>query len=330
MSNLTTVAGIDISKDSFDVCIKTEEEKSLSNQKFVYDPAGMQQAALLLINAGCSRAVMEATGPYYMRLAISLHQNGLSVCVVNPLVIRRYAQMQLKRTKTDKADAAIIAGYAIDQCKKLQAWNPPKAYLVRLSQLSSLRDGLVKHQTALKNQQAAFLASGTVDPEEALLLTQLVTDTKQRINEVEQRMQTIIETEQPELKDRLISIPGFGKKTALMLIMISGGFTRFSNYRQLIAYIGLAPRAYDSGTTIKGRARVCKMGMSRIRAMLYVCAWSAKRYNVGCKALYDRLLEKNKPRRVALIAVANKLLKQAFAIATHNRYYDPNLIPYKP
>jgi transposase len=330
MSNLTTFAGIDISKDTFDVCIKTAENNTICSFKTAYDAQGMQQTASRLADAGCAWAVMEATGPYYLRLATALRQSGLQVCVVNPLVIRRYAQMQLSRTKTDKADAAIIADYAINQSRKLKVWNPSEPHLIRLGQLSALLDRLIKHRTALKNQQGAFQCSGTIEEQDQLFMAQILEEVEQRISQTEQKMQAIVAAAQPELAERLTSIPGLGKKTALMLILISGGFTRFKDYRQLIAYIGLAPRAYDSGTTVKGKARVCKMGMSRIRAMLYVCAWSAKRYNAGCRAIYERLVEKGKPKRLALIAVVNKLIKQAFAIATKNRYYDPDFTPYKP
>src|SRR5690606_4528270 len=90
------------------------------------------------------------------------------------------------------------------------------------------------------------------------------------------------------------------------------------------SYIGLSPRIYESGTSVKGRSRICKMGMSRIRAMLYVCAWSAKKINKACKELFERLVEKGKAKKLALIAVANKLLKQAFAIANKNIFYTEN------
>jgi transposase len=122
----------------------------------------------------------------------------------------------------------------------------------------------------------------------------------------------------------LESIPGMGKKTAMMLIVLSGGFNRFDDYRKLSSYIGLSPRIFESGTSVKGKARLCKMGMARIRAMLYICSWSAKRYNKACKALYERLLLKGKAKKLALIAVANKLLKQAFAIATKQIDYNEN------
>ena len=107
----------------------------------------------------------------------------------------------------------------------------------------------------------------------------------------------------------------------MMLIVLTGAFTKFSNAKQLSSYFGLSPRIFESGTSVKGKARITKMGMSKIRAMLYVCAWSAKRCNTACKELYDRLVAKGKSKRLALIAVANKLLKQAFAIATKKEYY---------
>jgi transposase len=126
------------------------------------------------------------------------------------------------------------------------------------------------------------------------------------------------------LLSSLESIPGLGKKTAIMLIVASGGFSRFSNYRKLISYIGLSPRIYESGISVKGKARICKLEMPRLRAMLYVCAWSAKRYNKTCCQLYERLLAKGKVKKLALIAVVNKLLKQAFAISTNHTLYNEN------
>ena len=114
----------------------------------------------------------------------------------------------------------------------------------------------------------------------------------------------------------------------MALIVLSGGFTKFENAKQLCSYIGLSPRIFESGTSVRGKSRICKMGMSRIRAMLYVCAWSAKKCNKACKEFYNRLIEKGKPKKVALIAVANKLLKQAFAIAKSDNYYSENSLNF--
>jgi len=124
--------------------------------------------------------------------------------------------------------------------------------------------------------------------------------------------------------NQLKSIPGMGSKTSLLLIVISGGFSKFNNHKQLASYVGISPRIFESGTSVKGKSKICKMGMSKIRALLYMCAWSAKRCNETCKALYDRLVEKGKSKKLALIAVVNKLLKQAFAIATKKILFSEN------
>ena len=112
----------------------------------------------------------------------------------------------------------------------------------------------------------------------------------------------------------LSSIPGIGRKTAAMLLLFYGGFRRVDNYRQLIAKAGLSPREFTSGTSVRGRVKITKMGGGLIRSKLFMCSFSAKKSNAACKALYERLLAKGKNGKLALIAVSNKLLKQAFAI----------------
>lgn len=103
----------------------------------------------------------------------------------------------------------------------------------------------------------------------------------------------------------------------------------FGNYRQVISYLGMCPRVYESGTSVHGKAKICKMGLGSIRKKLYMCALSARKCNPACKALYDRLVEKGKAAKLALIAVANKLLKQAFAILKNQTTFDKNHVSDK-
>ncbi|WP_400194356.1 transposase, partial [Hymenobacter sp. B81] len=109
----------------------------------------------------------------------------------------------------------------------------------------------------------------------------------------------------------LTSIPGIGRKTAALLLLFAGGFTRFNKHRQLIAKAGPCPHGYQSGSSVRGQTRISKLGGGLIRSKLYMCSWSACRANAGCKALYERLMAKGKHKKLALIAVCNKLLKQA-------------------
>lgn len=264
---------------------------------------------------------MEATGPYYLRLASWLYQNGFKVSVINPLVIRRFCQMKLIRAKTDKADARMIALYG--KTEKPAAWEPHANYIMKLQQLDSLTDLLIKTRTALQNQLHAFQATGLIDTFSRSLLKQEIRHITRKLEKIELQVIALVEQHHKEMLENLTSIPGIGRKTAVALITISAGFKRFNHHKQLSAYIGITPRIYESGTSVKGRASICKLGMSRIRASLYVCAWAARKCNEACKLLYERLVAKGKAKNLALIAVANKLVKQAFAIATNGSRYQP-------
>lgn len=126
------VVGIDISKKTFDVALP-HKERYLSEQ-YSNDVKGFKQLAEALPPG--AHCVMEASGPYYLRLATYLHLQGIKVSVVNPLVIKRFSQMRLLRAKTDKADAKMIAEYG--KAENPERWDPPQQYILELQQLQSL------------------------------------------------------------------------------------------------------------------------------------------------------------------------------------------------
>lgn len=316
MANLNIFAGIDISKDFFDITLLSDGTIIYSG-RFTNDPDGFTKLCSVL--QPDTHCVMEATGPYYLRLACWLHKEGFTVSVVNPLVIRRFAQMQLRRVKTDKADAAIIVAYGA--MHQPQAWSPPAQYLVTLQQLDAMREKVITHLTALSNQREAFTSGGMMDKEIKTLQNKMIRHHQKMLQQLDDKIEGIIMQHHKEMLTNLTTIPGIAKKTASVLIRVTGGFTRFQNVKQLCAYIGMSPRVYESGTSIKGKARICKLGMSKVRSILYVCAWTAKRCNKACAELYERLVSKGKAKKLALVAVANKLLRQAFAIATTNKPY---------
>jgi transposase len=313
--------GIDISKESFDVAISRNQK--YDHYKFSNDPSGFRQLVRLLDKTS-HWCVMEASGPYYQKLAVYLQQKGISLSVVNPLVIRRFCQMRLVKAKTDKKDAVMIAAYG--QTEKPKAWKADETYLLELKQMQAYMEQLVKSKTGFIRQMEAFKQSPVLNKEVSKGIEKMIKTTEKQIQEVEQKMEAIIREHHGHMFEQLKSIPGLGKKTSLLLIAISGGFTKFNNAKQLSSYVGLSPRIFESGTSVKGKVRICKMGMSRVRAMLYVCSWSAIRCNKACKDLYDRIAAKGKAKQVALIAVANKLLKQAYALATKNEFYKTEII----
>jgi len=318
MQTQTHYTGIDISKSFFDVALLQAD--CYTYHKFSNNRDGFK--GLLKILPSDSRVVMEASGPYYLRLACFLHDQGITVSVINPLVIRRFSQMRMSRAKTDKKDAKMIAEYGIMEQPVL--WQKPEQHIITLQQTEALLSRLQAEHTALSNQLESFDSSGMLTKQLRMEISRELLHKSGLIKKLNGQMEEIAQAHYSDMLANLESIPGMGKKTAMMLTVLSGGFTRFDDYRKLSSYIGICPRIFESGTSIKGKARICKMGMSRIRATLYVCTWSACRCNKACKELYERLLAKGKAKKLALIAVANKLLKQAFAIAKQQIKYNEN------
>ena len=109
-----------------------------------------------------------------------------------------------------------------------------------------------------------------------------------------------------------------------ILIVTTQGFKHAKSYRQLISYAGLSPKEYSSGGSIRGKVRICKQGGSLLRHTLYMCALNAKKTNGACKELFDRLVAGGKNKKLAIIAVGNKLLKQVFKVVKNECLFDRN------
>ena len=131
---------------------------------------------------------------------------------------------------------------------------------------------------------------------------------------------------QQEQLSLLKSIPGMGHKTAMLLIILTDGFDRFDNAKQLCCYSGITPTIRRSGSCVRGRSRISKVGNKKLRNLIFLCSFSACKYNKACREIYERIVAKGKSKKLALIAVCNKLLKQAFAIAKSGLPYDEGFV----
>ena len=312
------IVGIDVSKLSFDAAWDASEAVT---QHVCFDYTADGIAALLAQTPTTAHYVIEATGIYHARLALALHASGRCVSVVNPLVIKRFAQMQLSRVKSDKADAALIRGYGEQHA--LTAWSPSAPEILALQQAHHWLDDLIRERTRLSNRQEAHAQHPQPS---AFVARQMKTQQRQLAQQIkgcEQHLAVLVKKSFPELYARLLTIPSVGPKTALELIVITDGFRRFEDVKGLCAYVGVSPTTYRSGTSVQGKGGIAKLGQSRMRQLLYLCSWTAKCCNPGCKALYTRLKALGKPAKVINIAIAHKLLRQAFAVATTNRPFSP-------
>ena len=311
------VIGIDISKESFDVAFKEKDEQFVYF-KFTNDNKGFKKLRKLV--SADDFCVMEATGPYYLFLAYYLFDQGIGLSVVNPLQIKHFVRMRMVKAKTDKKDAKMIALYG--ESENPVKWQPNENHIMQLQQIHTAIENLHKHSTMINNQMEAFSQIPTNDKEVMKQLRALLKTIKKKIEILEARMLKIVNQHYSETFKALKTIPGIGTKTSIILIAITNNFKKFDDIKKLSAYAGLAPRIFESGTSVKGKGHITKMGNKYLRKLLYLCAWSAKRHNDQCIAMYERLSAKGKPERVIKIAIANKLLRQAFAIGTNLSTYD--------
>lgn len=316
---MTKITGIDISKQTFD-CSITAEDGKITHLKAGNNPEGFENLRKRLPEG--AQVVMEASGPYYYRLAFYLFEKGIAVSVVNPLAIRRFCQMRMIRTKTDKKDAEMIRQYGVTEQPSL--WQPDEKAISRLKQLNTVIELMDKNCTAYSNQLEALEQMPDADKAVLRDLKGMIRQTEKMRDKLHQEMESTVLEHYNDTYHALQTIKGIGSKTAAMLIAITGNFKKFNHYRQLVAYVGLNPRVFESGTSVKGRGHISKMGTARLRKLLYLCSWSAKRSNVYCKEMYERMKAKGKPEKVIKIAIANKLLRQAFAIGTTLKPFENN------
>jgi transposase len=179
-----------------------------------------------------------------------------------------------------------------------------------------------KQSTMLKNKLHGEAVLGQPSKLVVTSLKRSLRQLKKEIDTIEEKLLLLVNEVHKDVLTRLKSIPGIGKKTSLMLVVLTDGFDRFKSGSELCSYAGLTPIIRQSGSSVNGRARISKIGNQKLRNLLFMCSFNACKYNKGCKAIYDRIVAKGKRKKLALIAVCNKLLKQAFAIAKSGLIYD--------
>jgi transposase len=313
--------GIDISKSKFDVALLLDNGK-LHHRVFPNTPAGYQQLAAWLIKqkAPTIHACMEATGTYGQALASYLHSSGHIVSVVNPAVIKAFASTELSRTKTDKTDAGLIARY----CHKHQppAWSSPPPEISELQALARRLEALLEMLQQERNRLSAGISSalvkGGVEQHIAYLDSQ-ITHTQSLIR--------VHIDKSPSLKqqrDLLTSIPGIGEATAAKLLAEIVDINHYSSARQVAAFAGLVPKHRESGSSVRGKPRLCKVGTARLRKALYFPAIVATHHNPIIRTVSARLRERGKCPMLIIGAAMRKLIHIAYGVLKSGKPFDPD------
>ena len=314
--------GIDISKATFDVALYRDDQYQLGH--FSNDRVGFKKLTKWLAKrkaAGC-HVCLEATGRYGQALALCLYEADYPISVVNPARIKAYADSQLKRNKTDTEDAQVIAHFCATQSPAL--WTPPAPAVQELQALVRRLDSLKSMRTQESNRRQAGLDSEAVLANIADHLAYL----DEHIKALEEQIKGLID-KHPGLKrqrDLLITIKGISDTTAAKFLAEIPDIHQFDSAAQLAAYAGVTPRRKTSGTSVRGKGHLSKMGNTHLRAALYMPAVTAMRWNPAVKPLVERLQKRGKLPKVILGAVMRKLIHLAYGILKSGKPFDPNYL----
>jgi transposase len=310
--------GIDISKANFDAVLLDSTNAKPRHKAFPNTPVGFDRLQEWL-GEQTVHACLEATGTYGDALARFLHDGGHLVSVVNPARIKAFAQTLMARAKTDKADAHLIARFCA--LHRPEPWSPLAAEASELQawvrRLESLHEMRQMENNRLK---AGLAASVQVSLQEHLDYLDA------EIKKTEQRIKDHI-CQHPVLKsqrDLLVSIPGIADTTAAALLAEIVDVHQFAGSRQVAAFAGLVPRIRQSGSSVRGRACLSKVGSWRLRKALFYPAMVALRFNPVLQTLHTRLLAAGKNKKLIVGAAMRKLLQIAYGVLKSGKPFDAN------
>lgn len=267
---------------------------------------------------------MEATGVYGYSVACCLHkEHHQLVSVINPAQIASYAKAQLRRTKTDYVDAKVILSFAQSQNPHL--WNPESKAVRQLYYLVVEADQIRKTIGQLNNRKHSHKYLMDLPPIVKQTNKAMERAMTRQLTKIEQAITKLCQTDDDLKEDvqRLCSIPGISNHSATRILAYGKNYLRDFNRNALTAHAGLAPAHKQSGTSIHGKSRIAKQGDRRLRTALFMPALVAAYHNPILKSFYQRLLEKGKPKMLALVAVMKKLLLMIQAILKNKNTFNP-------
>ena len=286
--------GIDVAKAKLD-CMLLDSATNKQKSKVVPNTGEGFKTLLEWLDkqkSGMPSVIMEPTGVYHEAVAYFLVDSGFNVALVNPAQLRKFAQGVGVKTKTDKADSAVLARYGATQHP--QPWQPPPVSVRTLKALLTRRDAIAEDLLREQNRQ---------EKNEATDVPALVRDSiessiahlKAELKRLESVINQHIDND-PDLRDKkqlLETIPGVGERVSTHFTALLAG-RDFDRAEQLAAYLGLVPVQWESGSSVHGRPRMSKAGPGHLRKLLYMPAVVATKRNPHVKDLYERLLGRGK------------------------------------
>jgi transposase len=321
--------GIDIAARSFTASSLKPENDPSKPKTYDQSPTGYAAFIKALHATRFKPAqiliALEATSSYWVALAVTLHDAGYLLCVVNPANVHHHAQSDGRRNKTDALDAQLLADYAHSKRRHLQLWSPPPQIYHELRQRLVARDALMEMRVQTTNQMHALAQWPVQVASVREHLQRVVTTLDGQLKQLEGEIKEVLQNGAwAESAAHLMSITGIGLITACWLLVGTVNFTTCKSAQSAAHYAGLVPMKKESGTSVRGRPSIGHGGNGRVRTALYMATMSAVQHNVVLKEFYERLRGAGKPAKVARIAAARKLMHIAFAVVRKGQDFSPS------
>lgn len=318
---MSVFVGVDIAAKSFDMVIRQSRQSSKA-VRFDQSPNGHAQAIKRLKALKPSLIVLEATGIYYLDLAVALYEAGLPVSVINPKSFRHFAELKLTGSKTDPVDAALLAEYA-DRMEP-QLWTPPARERLALRDLGRQINRLTASRTQAKNRLHALQSTRTTlavlieDEEEGIALLD------QRIERLKKAALELIANDDVLSRQfaNICAAKGIGEASGIAILAELGVLPSDLKAPQVSRYAGLDVRLTQSGTSVNRPARLSKAGNAYLRAALFMPALSASRHDLRTRAFYEALVARGKKKIQAQCAVMRKMLTGVWACIQTDTPFD--------
>jgi transposase len=311
--------GIDLAKLTFDATLLTTSGAQ-HHHTFANTPQGFTQFGTWLKRHKVSQAhiCMEATNIYWEALAAWGHAQGHIVSVVNPSRIKGHAMATMQRNKTDKLDSAVIADFC--RAHQPEAWEPMSEAHYHLRALMRHRDDLLQTQLQQKNRLR--------DTTDKLVRTSLEAVLKMlatQLKEIDRRIEEHVAAQAELAADMalLTSVVGIATVTAAKVLAEMPRLAEYDSAKAAAADTGVTPSHYESGTSVRRRPRMSKLGKAELRAALYFPAMTAMRWCPGFKAFAEALAKRGKAKKVIIGAVMRKLMHVMYGVLKHRTPYDP-------
>lgn len=334
MTSTVQYLGIDVAKATLSVWVAGNRQPlgTLPNT-----PEGWQALATRLTPSAATASdpaglhlVLEPTGGYEAGLARFALAQGWTVSLVHPVRVRHWADAQGRRSKTDRQDAGLLADYGA--ATQPPAWHPLEEEVAMLENLLRRKADLEHLLQQERNRKAA----ADLRPGRSAAVTgsiaRVIAALEEELRQIEQAIAAHQE-QHPSLQaqaDLLDSVPGVGNKTVLPLLVLVRRYHALTqgkgDARGLTAYVGLDPRAYESGTSVHRHPGISRMGDRDLRRRLFMAALGGVRGNNALKAFYQRLVGRGKKKKLALVAAARKLLNWAWAVFSTNTAFAPERV----